>query len=80
MTVVMPRWAELPEAYGSRFVYACMYVSVRLSVCRQDFSSLAENQALKQATQAKVDICSKMNCKNFGYKALFVSYGVICLP
>ena len=74
--LVMPGWAELPEAYGSQFVYVC----IRLSVCRQDFSSLAENQALKQATQAKVDICSKINCKNFHYKALFVSYGVICLP
>ena len=52
-----------------------MYVHV--SVCWQDFSSLAENQALKQATQAKVDICLEMSCKNFGYKALFVSYGVI---
>ena len=62
-------------------VVSCMYVSIiRLSVCRQDFSSLAENEAVKQATQAKVDICSKMNWKNFGYKALFVSYGVICLP
>ena len=78
--VIMPRWAEPREAYGSRFVYVCIRLSVCLSVCRQDFSSLAENQALKQATQAKVDICSKMNCKNFGYKALFVSYGVICLP
>ena len=27
------------EAYSSSFVYVCMYVSV----CRQDFSSLAEN-------------------------------------
>ena len=76
----MPRWAEPPEAYGSQFVYVCMYVCMYPSVCRQDFSSLAENQAMKQAAQAKVDICSKMNCKNFGYKALFVSYGVICLP
>ena len=55
------------------YVYVCMY----LSVCRQDFSSLAENQALKRATQAKVHICLKMNCKDFGYKALFVSYSVI---
>ena len=32
---------------------------------------------LKRATQGKVDICLKMNCKDFGYKALFVSYSVI---
>ena len=30
--IFMPRWAEPPEAYGSRFVYVCMYVSVCLSV------------------------------------------------
>ena len=32
---------------------------------------------LKRATQAKVDICLKMNCKDFGYKALFVSYSLL---
>ena len=87
--LIMPWWAEPPEdtviglcRYVCMYVcmYICMYVCIRLSVCRQDFSSLAENQSLKQATQAKVDICSKMNCKNFHYKALFVSYGVIRLP
>ena len=51
-------------------MYVCMYPSVCLSV---GFLVLAENQVLKQATQAKVYICSEMN---FGYKALFESYGV----
>ena len=58
-------------------MYLSVCVCVCVSVCRQDFSSLAENLALKRATQAKVDICLKMNCKNFGYKALFVSYSMI---
>ena len=27
----MPQWAEPPEAYGSRFVYVCMYPYVCMS-------------------------------------------------
>lgn len=34
----MPRWVEPLEAYSSSFVYVC----IRLSVCWQNFSMLAE--------------------------------------
>ena len=33
LRVIMPRWAEPPEAYGSRFVYVCIRLSVCPSVC-----------------------------------------------
>ena len=70
-------YASVGGATGHTVVGLCICVCMYLSVCRQDFSSLAENKALKRATQAKVNICLKMNCKDFGYKALFVSYSVI---
>ena len=46
---------------GHTVVGLCMYLSVYFSLL-----------ALKRATQAKVDICLKMNCKDFGNRALFV--------
>ena len=52
-------------------ICVCMFVCICLSVGR------ISRRSLKSVTQAKVDICLKMNCKDFGYKGLFVSYGVI---
>ena len=61
-------YASVGGATGHTVVVLCMYVSIGLSVCRQDFSSLAENYALICATQAKVDVCLKMNCKDLVIK------------
>ena len=54
--------------------------SVCLSVFYKHFSSLAKNLALKQATQADIDICSDLYLRTLGLKPSFVNYGVIYLP
>ena len=61
-------------ATGHTVVGLCMYGEC-LSVGRISRRSL-KTKRCKRATQAKVEFCSKMNCKDFGYKALFVSYCV----
>ena len=56
LSVIMPR-AELLR-------HTVIVLSVRPSVCLsvfyKHFSSLAKNKALKQATQADIDICSDL--------------------
>ena len=55
LSVIMPRRSQ--EAYCNRAVCP----SVCHSVCNKLFSSLTENQALKQATQAELVIYSDLN-------------------
>ena len=52
------------EVYCNRAVCP----SVCLSVFYKHFSSLAKNYALKQATQADIDICSDLYLRTLGLK------------
>ena len=62
VSVIMPRRSQ--EAYCNRAVCP----SVCHSVCNKLFSSLTENQALKQATQAELVIYSDLNWRSLVLK------------
>ena len=54
---------------GGATRHTVVVVSVIRSVCRNDFSSLAENYALEQATRVEIDTCSDLNFQKFDFKA-----------
>ena len=65
--VIMPRRSQ--EAYCNRAVCRLsVCLSVCHSVCNKLFSSLTENQALKQATQAELVIYSDLNWRSLVLK------------
>ena len=64
--IIMPRWAE-PRRHA--VVGLCVCLSAGFLVARWKLSD-------ETSYTTKLDICSEMNCKNFGYKAWFVSYAL----
>ena len=65
--IIMPRWAE-PRRHT--VVGLCVCLSAGFLVARWKLSD-------ETSYTTKLDICSEMNCKNFGYKAWFVSYALL---
>ena len=63
--LIMPRWAEPPEAYDSRRV--CLYVF------HAHFSATVKKLSAKK-------LQCKCSATNFRINALLCSYGVICFP
>ena len=73
LSVIMPRWAE-----PRRHTVVCLCMCH--SVCAWCSESLVKKLALILAEHGDIDSCFKTNYKNLSFKAVFVSYGVICLP